>query len=82
MTRQRQEAELRQREAHLTMAREQRRLQDAQQREHLAVLREMGVDLTAYLTQGRADPITELRGRAAGTHLHQDQEADGAKRGS
>jgi hypothetical protein len=80
LARQRQEAELKQREAQLGMAREQRRLQDAQQREHLAALREMGVDLTAYLTQGRADRVIELRGgSAAGTHLHLEQERDGAK---
>jgi hypothetical protein len=75
-----QEAELRQRQAQQAAAREQRRLegeqqlemrrrQDAQQREHLAVLREMGVDLTAYLTQARADRVIEVRG-GSGTHLH------------
>jgi hypothetical protein len=80
LSRQRQEAELRQKEAQFTLAREQRRLQDAQQREHLTALREMGVDLTAYLTQGRADRVIELRGNAAGTHLHLGQ--DGEKGGS
>jgi hypothetical protein len=45
-----------------------RRAQDGQQREHLAALRELGVDLTAYLTQARADRVIELRG-AAGTHV-------------
>ena len=77
LARQRQEAELRQKEGQLTLARSQRRLQDAQQREHLAALREMGVDLTSYLTQGRADRVIELRGNAGGTHLHLDQAGDG-----
>src|SRR5207302_261683 len=87
MTRQRQEAELRQREAVQISAREQNRLQaelqqevrrrsDVQQREHLAVLREMGVDLTAFLTQSRADRVIELRGGGAKPHLHIDQDKD------
>src|SRR5439155_5339270 len=68
LARRRQEAELRQREAASGQQREQRRLdteqhlqlglrQQAHQREHLAALREMGVDLTAYLTQSRADKV-------------------------
>ena len=39
---------------------------DARQREHLAALRDLGVDLTAYLTQGRADRVIELRGPQRG----------------
>ncbi len=72
----RQESELRQREARQTLAREQKRLQDEQQREHLRVLQEMGVDLTAYLTQSRADRVIELRGNGASPHLHLDQESE------
>lgn len=79
----RQEADLRQREAVRAAMRAQRRsdaeaeaearlLIDARQREHLAALKDMGVDLTAYLTQGRADRVIELRG-AAGTHVHLDR---------
>jgi len=45
---------------------------DARQREHLAVLKDLGVDLTAYLTQSRADRVIELRG-ATGTHVHLDR---------
>ncbi len=30
----------------------------------------MGVDLTAYLTQGRADRVIELRGPRGATHVH------------
>jgi hypothetical protein len=71
LARQRQEADLRGKEAHATVAREQRRREAEQQREHLAALREMGVDLTAYLTQARADRVIELRG-ASGAHLHLD----------
>jgi len=83
----RQEAELKQREAAYALNREQRRQdaelqheirvrQAAQQREHLAVLRDMGVDLTEYLTQGRADRVIELRGDSH-PHIHLDH--DGAK---
>jgi hypothetical protein len=78
----RQEAEIRQREAQEVAARERIRLeaelqlavrrgQDTQQREHLSALRDLSVDLTAYLTQARADRVIELRG-AAGTHVHLD----------
>ena len=83
LARKRQEAELRQREADRTAAREQRRRDaeaqldvrrqaDDRQRQHLAALKEMGVDLTAFLTQGRADRVIELRG-ANGTHVHLDR---------
>jgi hypothetical protein len=90
LARKRQEAELRQREAQHTAAREARRLeaemqlearrrQDAQQREHLAALRELGVDLTAFLTQARADRVIELRGATPATHVHLDRiEGNGA----
>jgi hypothetical protein len=50
-----------------------RRLRDAQQREHLQALRELGVDLTALLTQGRADRVIELRGTGLDVpHVHLD----------
>jgi hypothetical protein len=55
------------------------RLQDAlvrssaaQQQEHLRALKEMGVDLTAYLTQSRADRVIELRGSTP-AHVHLDR---------
>ena len=42
-------------------------------REHLAELHRLGVDLTAYLTQDRADRVIELRGPQGGAaHLHLD----------
>ena len=45
------------------------------QREHLQQLRDMGVDLTDYLTQGRADQVIELRGRqSSAPHLHLAQQ--------
>jgi hypothetical protein len=47
------------------------RLQSAQQRDHYAALRDMGVDLTAYLTQARADRVIEVRGGKQ-THVHLD----------
>ncbi|MBI3464189.1 MAG: hypothetical protein HY000_14205 [Planctomycetes bacterium] len=43
-----------------------------EQRERAVALRDLGVDLTTYLTQGRADQIIELRG-AANAHVHLDQ---------
>jgi hypothetical protein len=79
-----QEAELRTREAQSNFWLEQQRLesesalehrkrQDAHEREHLAELRRLDVDLTAYLTQSRADQVIELRGPQTGpTHLHLD----------
>jgi hypothetical protein len=84
LARKRQEAELRQREADRTAAREQRRRDaeaqldvrrqaDDRQRQHLAALKEMGVDLTAFLTQGRADRVIELRGGNGKTHVHLDR---------
>jgi hypothetical protein len=37
------------------------------------VLKDMGVDLTALLTQGRADRVIELRGgKGVSPHLHLD----------
>jgi hypothetical protein len=83
LTRRRAEADLRGKEAARSALREQRRADaeaaagtraaaDARQREHLAGLKDMGVDLTAYLTQGRADRVIELRG-ANGTHVHVDR---------
>ncbi|MEZ4454405.1 MAG: hypothetical protein R3B09_33445 [Nannocystaceae bacterium] len=36
----------------------------------LAALRQLGVDLTALLTQHRADQVIELRGDADGAHVH------------
>lgn len=49
-----------------------REKEDAQRRAHLAALREMGVDLTAFLTQARADRVIELRGSSNGAHVHLD----------
>jgi hypothetical protein len=88
-----QEAELRGQEARRLFQREQGRLeaevrerlradQDARRREHLLALRDLGVDLTAYLTQGRADRIIEVRGSNGPAHLHLDpaREPDGPRR--
>ncbi|MEM6274239.1 MAG: hypothetical protein AAF735_03265 [Myxococcota bacterium] len=47
-----------------------RALLDEAAREHIAALREMGVDLTSYLTQGRADQVIEVRGGGSANHLH------------
>jgi hypothetical protein len=79
-----QEAGLRSSEAQYRFRRDQQRLaaesdleqqarQDAHQREHLTELHRLGVDLTSYLTQSRADRVIELRGSQGGTtHLHID----------
>src|SRR5262245_57192938 len=83
LTRRRSEADLRMKETARVALRQQRRADadaeaevratiDARQREHLAVLKDLGVDLTAYLTQSRADRVIELRG-ATGTHVHLDR---------
>jgi hypothetical protein len=80
----RQEAELRTKESERNANREQRRRDaeaeievrrqaDERTRQHLAALKEMGVDLTAFLTQGRADRVIELRGKGGvAPHLHLD----------
>ncbi len=50
------------------------RQSDEQKRSHLEELRSMGVDLTEFLTQGRADQVIELRGRGGNQpHLHLTQ---------
>ena len=93
LARKRHEAERQQHDAQRTAAREQHRLDaeteqeqkrqaDDRQRQHLASLKEMGVDLTAFLTQGRADRVIELRGgKGASPHIHLDQQ-DGKRNGA
>ncbi|MBC7815376.1 MAG: hypothetical protein IAG10_00590, partial [Planctomycetaceae bacterium] len=82
LSRQRGEADLVQLERTKAFAREQMaaeaRVRDEIERQahtrsqtHLNVLKEMGVDLTAYLTQNRADRVIELRG-ANTAHVHVD----------
>jgi hypothetical protein len=92
LTRTRQEAELRQREALLASERESERLgaelrlaihtsQNGAQRQHLEALRSMGVDLTAFLTQARADQVIEFRGESR-PHVHLDRLGkDGSAKG-
>ncbi len=78
-----QEAALHGQEARQIFRREQARLdselrerlrgeQNARRREHLSALRDLGVDLTSYLTQGRADRVIELRGSNGPAHVHLD----------
>jgi hypothetical protein len=80
LAQQREEAEIRRREARQASIREMRRLeeewrlearrrQDAEQCEHLQALRGLDVNLTAFLTQARADQVIELRG-TPGHHVH------------
>ncbi len=42
----------------------------SEERTHLTALHALGVDLTALLTQSRADQVIELRGDRAHAHLH------------
>lgn len=75
LQRQRQEAELAQTKRAAELQQEIRRQNDHRQREHLESLKNMNVDLTAFLTQHRADRVIELRGSANGngTHVHIDE---------
>jgi hypothetical protein len=81
LARRRREEELATLSARLELERRQARLdaeqalalaraQNGEQRAHLEALRGLGVDLTAVLTQGRADQVIELRGDGQGAHLH------------
>lgn len=81
MNRRRREADIEAERARQVFLREQQRLdadqeaviaraRDAERRAHLDALRALGVDLTALLTQGRADQVIELRGGSDGAHLH------------
>ena len=90
MVRRRQQAELEQSELKQASAREQERLrteqqlalhekQDGQARAHLTALRDLGVDLTAYLTQARADRVIEFRGSTGGTHVHLDSSTNASE---
>lgn len=46
------------------------RAQHDEEARHLTALRQLGVDLTALLTQGRPDRVIELRGDARTAHVH------------
>ena len=62
------------------LAAELQRERDAQTRSHLHGLKEMGVDLTEYLTQNRADQVIEVRGKGTTSpHLHLDRSQNGAQ---
>jgi hypothetical protein len=86
LTTRRQEAGLRDEAARRAFVREQThqdteqqaaflRARDDAQRLHLAGLKALGVELTALLTQGRADRVIELRGDGVSPHLHLGQGA-------
>lgn len=79
LQRQRQEAELSQTKRSADLQQDIRRATDQRQREHLESLKAMSVDLTAFLTQGRADRVIELRGQSNGngTHVHLDRLGEG-----
>lgn len=92
LTARREQAGLESLRARRELERAQRRLdaeaalqeQTAQQQaraEWLARLRDMQVDLTAYLTQGRSDQVIELRGEPGhATHVHLDGKRPGGAR--
>jgi len=69
---QRQEFFRNERQAEAAQRLEIRKHEDEATREHLASLSLLGVDMTAYLTQSRADRVIELRGGAQPTHVHLD----------
>lgn len=74
--RQLQNLHLEQYESNRSKAREQREADLSVEREHLKSLAEMGVNLTEYLTQSRADQVIELRDpnkSGAQLHLHNPQ---------
>ncbi len=84
LTQKKQEAERREKEAWYEQLLGRRRREKEQElelqtrqhheeREQLDALKNLGVDLTAYLTQARADRVIELRGGTTGTHVHLDQ---------
>ncbi|WP_168218754.1 GspE/PulE/PilB domain-containing protein [Limnoglobus roseus] len=75
LQRQRQDAELAQTKRSADLQQDIRRANDQRQREHLESLKGMSVDLTAFLTQNRADRVIELRGtgNGNGTHVHIDR---------
>ncbi|MEM6531785.1 MAG: hypothetical protein AAF654_04145 [Myxococcota bacterium] len=52
------------------MHRENEAAQNGERRQHLDALKAMGVDLTAYLTQHRADQVIEVRGNGGSPHVH------------
>jgi hypothetical protein len=81
------QSDLEERQLRVSFEREQDRLaaeqarqlaseDDLRERSQFAALRDLGVDLTAFLTRNRADRVIELRGAAGHTHVHVDK-ADG-----
>ncbi|MFK7820049.1 MAG: hypothetical protein AB8G99_15110 [Planctomycetaceae bacterium] len=87
LNKEKQQAVLEHREKQKRSDNEQRRqaaeVQHAIQREkhsieqsHYQALSEMGVDLTAYLTQARADQVIELRGDGSQPHVHLQDNAN------
>lgn len=71
-----QEFTRRQREADAQVEVQMQEERDAEQRRHYESLKSMGVDLTRFLTQGRADRVIELRG-GNGAHVHLAAEENG-----
>lgn len=81
LRRRREQAELDAEQARRTFLREQAwldaeqeeralRLKNGAQREHYGALGQLGVDLTSFLTQARADQVIELRGSGNGAQIH------------
>ena len=89
MAKKRQDAEIQRRQSQQAAHREEEQLaaqtrleiergEDLRQTEHLTSLANLGVDLTAFLTQNRADRLIEIRGNA-GPQLRFDGDPKPAK---
>lgn len=83
LNKEKQEADLKRQQAKHEFLRNQRKAdaelqqeiaakQYDQSNDNLTRLREMNVDLTAYLTQARADQVIEFRGESNSPHVHID----------
>lgn len=73
LARKRQEAERAHRQRDAEAADSIRRQNDDRERQHLSALKDLGVDLTQFLTQNRADRVIELRGgKGVSPHVHLD----------
>ena len=74
---QNQESQRRQRLADSQAKAESERILHAEQQAHYSQLKQLNVDLTAFLTQHRADNVIEVRGHGARPHLHLDNTPHG-----
>ena len=79
--RRREEVQRDQRRLNAEMRNELDQQREQNNREHLAELKSLGVELTEYLTQGRADQVIELRGGSKQQpHLHLNQSVNQSRK--